>query len=293
MARIFNFFRLLPLLVLASLLVGQPTASNAAILPPNNCVGIASDSNGFGHVTFQLPPAPDGEVGIIYIRPLYTFLRADLDALGLSNVSVADHSMTAAGLTASERTNYLSSVPYGDLIADRCRFVMIGPFIPDVAAAQATPQQYTSQLQAMINGLLQNDPQATLFVLNFYRAQRADFTATNNGFGMTDDRIAQFNTQIAQVCQPNGVLGKLPQVTCLDTQSIFDGMGTSYLLQETNKAQFEKLFFKPTGFQPTVEQFFSDHPDESIIGDGIHLSYAGRERLMQRLADLVSRLIPI
>src|SRR5579859_6909225 len=143
---------------------GQPvTAASSGAAPPNNCVGIASDSNGFGHVTFQLPPAPDGAVGIIYIRPFYTYLRADLDTLGLSDLSIADHSMTAAGLTASERTNYLSSTQYGGLIADRCRFVIIGPFIPDVAAAKATPQQYTAQLLPLVGGLLDKNPQARLF----------------------------------------------------------------------------------------------------------------------------------
>src|SRR5579859_7309579 len=273
---------------------GQPvTAASSGAAPPNNCVGIASDSNGFGHVTFQLPPAPEGQIGIIYIRPFYAFLRDDLDALGLGNLAVADHSMTAAGLTASERTNYLSSVQYGGLIGDRCRFNIVGPFIPDVAAAKATPQQYTAQLLPLIGGLIDKNPQAAIFLLNFYRARRADFTATNNGFGMTDDRVAAFNAQIAQFCQANGPLGKMSQVTCLDSQSIFSGMGDDYLLQDTSNAEFKRLLFKPTGFEPAVEQFFSDHPDENIIGDGIHLSYAGRERLMQHMAEIISRLMPI
>jgi hypothetical protein len=162
-----------------------------------------------------------------------------------------------------------------------------------VAAAKATPQQYTAQLLPLIGGLIDKNPQTTIFLLNFYLAKRADFTATNNGYGMTDDRVAAFNTQIAQFCQPGGPLGKITQVTCLDSQSIFGGMGDSYLLQNTDSAEFKQLLFKSTGFEPTVEQFFSDHPDQSIIGDGIHLSYEGRERLMQYMANLISRLIPV
>ena len=297
MNRIFFVGRAICILTLT---IAQPgsrrpltVASTWTGLPPNNCVGIASDSNGFGHVTFQLPPAPEGQIGIIYIRPFYAFLRDDLDTLGLRDLAVADHSMTAAGLTASERTNYLSSVQYGGLIGDRCRFNIVGPFIPDVAAAKATPQQYTAQLLPLIGGLIDKNPQAAIFLLNFYRARRADFTATNNGFGMTDDRVAAFNAQIAQFCQANGPLGKMSQVTCLDSQSIFSGMGDDYLLQDTSNAEFKRLLFKPTGFEPAVEQFFSDHPDENIIGDGIHLSYAGRERLMQHMAEIISRLMPI
>src|SRR5258706_607981 len=104
----------------------------AIIPPPNNCVGIASDSNGDGHVTFQLPPAPDGQVGIIFVRPLEVVLREELDDLGLTQLTVIDRSLTATSLTASERTNYLKSDRYGSLIADRCKFNMVGPFIPDV-----------------------------------------------------------------------------------------------------------------------------------------------------------------
>src|SRR4051794_23139687 len=122
----------------------------AYITPPNNCVGIASDSNGDGHVTFQLPPEPDGQVGIIFVRPLEVALRDALDQLGLNQIAVVDRSLTAAGLTASERTNYLKSDRYGSLIGDRCRFNMVGPFIPDVAANKATPEQYTAQLIPLV-----------------------------------------------------------------------------------------------------------------------------------------------
>src|SRR5258708_27403817 len=89
---------------------------SAYITPPNNCVGIASDSNGFGHVTFQLPP--DGDIGIIYVQPFDVALRAQLDLVGLNDMAVTNRSLSAGGLTASDRTNYLKSSPYGSLIAD-------------------------------------------------------------------------------------------------------------------------------------------------------------------------------
>ena len=265
--------------------------ANAAT-PPNDCVGIASDSNGDGHVTMQLPTMPDGtegDIGIIYVRPLYTILREQLDALGLQDLATADHSMTAAGLTASERTNYLRSSQYGGLIADRCRYVIVGPFIPDVAAGKATPNEYAAQLLPLIGGLIEKNPQTQIFVLNHYQTARADFTVSNNGFGMTPERIASFQAKLTEICRPEGFLGRIPQVTCLDTQPLFDGMGTSYLLGDTTLTDFQALVFRPTGFRPTVEAFFKDHPDSYVIGDGIHLSLAGRTRLMQRLAAIISR----
>lgn len=283
--------RLLVLLTLAGINSAVTVSSvQAYVPPPNNCVGIASDSNGDGHVTFQLPPAPDGQVGIIFVRPLEVALRDALDKLGLTRLTVVDRSLTAASLTASERTNYLKSDRYGSLIGDRCQFNMVGPFIPDVAANKATPEQYAAQLIPLVGGLIKNNPETTIFILSHYLTERAEFTASNNGFGMRADRIAAFNATLAEYCAPNGALGRIPQVVCLDTQSFFNGMGDSYLLTTTTREQFQQLVYRPTGFRPTVEQFFVDHPDAALIGDGIHLSLPGRLRLTQRIAQLISSL---
>src|SRR5689334_10709548 len=99
--------RLALIVIILFTMSAQTSADHAApILPPNNCVGIASDSNGFGHVTFQLPPAPDGPVGIIYVRPFDVILRPELDSIGLNYLAISNRSLTASSLTASERTNY-------------------------------------------------------------------------------------------------------------------------------------------------------------------------------------------
>jgi hypothetical protein len=282
------------LLVLLVWNAAQPTAAFAAnnyvLPPPSKCVGIASDSNGFGQVTFQLPPAPNGQVGIIFVRPLDVVLRPELDALGLNDLAVTNRSLTAGSLTASERTNYLRSSPFASLIADRCKFNIVGPFIPDVAANSATPEQYLAGMVPLVRGLLDKNPQAVIFVLSHYYTARADFTATNNGFGLTTDHIDAFNAKLMEECKPTGSLGRIPQVICIDTQSFFSDMGPLYLLTSATRDEFNALVYRPTGFRPVVEQFFVEHPDGVLIGDGIHLSLAGRIRLMQRMAQIISRM---
>src|SRR5579871_4314446 len=108
---------ILSIVALAVVSGGVRTADSYVLPPPNNCVGIASDSNGFGQVTFQLPPEPDGDVGIIFVRPLDVVLRPQLDARGLTDLAIMNRSLSAGSLTAAERTNYLKSSPYGSLIA--------------------------------------------------------------------------------------------------------------------------------------------------------------------------------
>ena len=276
------------LLIVVTLYGVAPVQAAPPPAPPNYCVGIASDSNGYGHVTFQLPP--DGQAGIIYLRPLAVALREQLDALGMVDLAVIDHSLPAVSLTASERTNYLKSSLYGGLVKDRCKYIMVGPFIPDVAAAKATPEQYAFQLPAFVSGILKTDPNATIFILNFYYTQRAEFTASNNGFGLSPDRIDAFNAAIADFCQPNRPLGRISQVVCVNTQSFFSDMGTGYLLIGATRDQFQQMVYKSTAFKPLVEQFFADNPTAEIVGDGIHLSPAGRVRLTQHIAQLISRL---
>src|SRR5258708_19507270 len=75
-----------------------PVQAAAAVLPPNNCVGIASDSNGDGHVTMQMPPLPDGDVGIVFIRPYAPILRQELDFLGFAYLTFPDPRLTPIDL---------------------------------------------------------------------------------------------------------------------------------------------------------------------------------------------------
>lgn len=261
---------------------------HARILAANDCVALASDSNGYGHVTFQL--GPEGDVGIVYIRPFWAILREELDRVGLTNLAVFDGSLSAGGLTSSEATNYLRSIPYGNVINNHCRFVIVGPFIPDVAAGKATPEQYRIQLARMVQALASSNPGSVIFVLNHYQTARAEFTVHNSGVGMFPDRIAAFNEEVAAACQPGGSIGRISEAICVNTQGLFEGMGSSYILGETTRAQYEAMVHRNTGFRPRVEAFFQDNPTAKIIGDGIHLSLAGRVRLLQRLAEWISRL---
>jgi hypothetical protein len=283
--------RILLSLAILALFLGARSPSQALAVPPNRCVGIASDSNGFGHVTFQIPTS--GDVGIIYVQPLWTILAQELRNVGLENLRVIDRSLSASGLTSSDPTNYVKSVPFGNLINDRCQFVIAGPFLPDVAAGKATPEQYSGQLVRVVNGLLNKNPNGIIFVLNFYQTDRAEFTQHSSGVGLTPERIKAFNTRLASSCRPEGSIGRNHQVICVDVQPLFEGMDAPYMLATTSQAQYRILVFRPTGFQAKVDTYFQENPDGYLIGDGIHLSMEGRVRLMRRMAEWISRINPL
>jgi hypothetical protein len=291
MTRLIKVLSLVSSLVL--MLLSLPINASAALPPPNECVGIASDSNGFGHVTFQIPPEPDGQVGIIYIQPFRVILRKELDKLGLNHLAIVDKSMVASGLTSGERTNYLKSGFYGDLIRARCRFAIVGPFLPDVAVNKATAENYMVQLVPLVGGLVSDNPTITIFMLGHYQTSRAQFTASNNGFGMRPERINEFIKAFKDICKPDHQLGKIQQVVCVDTQKIFDGMKAPYVLKGANRQEFQRLVFGETGFRSTVEAFLKNNPTARLIGDGLHLSLEGRIQLMEALAQMISVRITI
>lgn len=276
--------------------VAEPTGSPPTPLPAAKrdyelCVSIASDSNGYGHVSFLVPDPDKAEppVAITYIKPLAKPLQQHLDALGLSYLEVRDRSLSAGGLTI-ESANYLESGQYEALKRDRCKFVVITPFYPDVAVDLAPPGYYVENLEWLVQGLTAASPGSRLLVLNFYQTHRADFSVSNSGRGLREERIAAFNEALAQACRDPGSLGGVPQVRCVDIRPFFEDLDPAHVLGETSKADFEASLDRENGYTPLITDYFARYPDGTIVGDGIHMSLAGRDRLAARLAGLIMEM---
>lgn len=252
------------------------------------CVAIASDSNGYGHVTFLVPdPAQDPPpVAITYIKPLATPLQAHLDALGLDALTVVDRSLSAGGLTI-DSANYLASDQLFRLKQDRCKFVVITPFYPDVAVDLSLPEDYITNLTYLIDDLTRTSPSSRLLVLNFYQTDRAEFTVSNSGRGLRPERIDAFNAALEADCAAPGALGGYDQVTCVDVRPFFEDMASPYVLGATDLADYQASLDRVNGYTPTIDAYFAAHPDGELVGDGIHLSLAGRDRLAERLAAII------
>ncbi len=251
------------------------------------CVSIASDSNGYGHVTLQRPDT--GEVAITYIKPLAIPLQAHLDALGLNYLRVVDRSLSAGGLTIAS-SNYLDSDPFFHLKNDHCKFVVITPFYPDVAVNLSRPEDYVANLRWLLDAVTSTSPDSRVLLLNFYRTDRAEFTADNSGRGLSAQRITEFNDALAAACGSGGTVAAYAQVVCIDISAWFDDMGTTYLLKEMSQQQYRAALYQATGYTPILESYFETFPDGILTGDGIHLSLAGRDRLSANLAQVIHTL---
>lgn len=274
----------------------EPTAAVPTPLPAAErdyelCVSIASDSNGYGHVSFLVPDPdkPSPPVAITYITPIAVPLQQHLDALGLGYLEVRDQSLSAGGLTI-ESANYLESGQYAQLKRDRCKFVVITPFYPDVAVDLATPDYYVDNLEWLVQGITAASPGSRLLVLNYYQTHRADFSVSNSGRGLREERLQAFNDALAAACQSPDSLGGVPQVECVDISGWFDELDPGHVLGETTLQEFEASLHRENGYTVLITDYFDRYPDGAIVGDGIHLSPEGRDRLAEGVAGVIFAL---
>jgi len=253
----------------------------------NLCVNIASDSNGFGHVTMQRPDT--GEIAITYITPIRVPLRTHLDAVGLNYLEVRDRSVSAAGVTI-ESSNYLESGALSDLLKDNCKFTVITPFYPDVAVNLSRPVDYVTNLEFMLRDIARSAPSSRILVLNFYQTDRAEFTADNNGRGLTVERINAFNEALAEACGEGGRYADIGQLECVDLRPFFEDMDSPHVLGTLTLDDFRAAQYQSTQFTAILEDYFEQNPEGTLTGDGIHLSLAGRDRLAERLAQIINEM---
>jgi hypothetical protein len=261
------------------------------------CLAIASDSNGYGHVSFLVPTTL--RAGIVYIKPLHVVLRdllAELEPTSdLSNLEVRDRSLSAGGITQSGRTQYMGSVPYDklldDLRIDGCEHVLITPFIPDIASNAANAPYYVDMMEQFTENLFEANPDVTLLIYSHYITERARFTSNNSGRGLTPERLSAFMDVLAEACAPDGRLGRDPRIVCIETQPILEG--TDYLLQDTPRDEYLASLYPElyADFTIAIDEFFAANPDGALIGDGIHLNLEGRKRFMSDVIEQLDALI--
>lgn len=249
----------------------------------NLCVNIASDSNGFGHVTMQRPDTE--QIAITYITPVRIPLRTHLDNNGLDYLEIRDHSVSAAGVTIAS-SNYLESGALADLLRDNCKFTIVTPFYPDVAVNLSRPADYIENLEFMLNDIARSAPASRILLLNFYDTNRAEFTADNNGRGLNKERLDAFNAALADACAER--YAAIVQVHCVDIRGFFDDMQSPHVLGALSMEDFRAAQYRSTQFTAVLEDYFEENPGGYLIGDGIHLSLAGRDRLSERLAGVIA-----
>ncbi len=257
----------------------EASATGVAVRYPS-CVSVAGDSVAYGDGVFEVPATG-------YIRAhmgaVSAYLAGRYRTLG-GNVAVNNRSAAAVGISASNQPNYRGTGEYAALISDRCPYTIILPWINDLTGGEASA--HAAALGALVADLRGANPGGRVIVVNYYSGQPAKFALDTFAAGFTPDRVAAFNGAIAATCQG----GALAHVICIDANAIFAGMGSSYLVGSTNRADLEQSLAVPLTAQETgmLDFYFGQNPTGALIGDGVHLSAAGKVALAAALVRRMS-----
>lgn len=266
------------------------TAEEIAAIPTAKaCVSVVGDSIAAGMAVFEVP-------GVGYVRgqmaPFSDVLAAQLSASGLTNLTALNRSVEAVAISSPRHESYFNTQAYRDLLADRCKFTVILPWVNDLSSG-GDPSQASNALMMAISRLVDEvtraEPNGRVLILNYYGG--APLAWAQNGFapGFTAQNVGLFNQQIAAACGAGAVLGKFKQVSCLDINPALANLGSGYVFGMISPGDMQAQLVAPlTGEESGMLNFFaSNNPGGQISGDGVHLNLTGKTVLAQYLAQIM------
>jgi len=262
------------------------TADIAAIPVTNPCTAVVGDSVANGGAIFEIP-----DTG--YVRtpmaPISSMIAQQYRALGVQDkdMKVYDRSVGATGISSANHPSYYNTPQYAQLKRDHCKFTIVLPWIndlsPDSPDPAASAPDHGAKLAAFVQRLLALTEYGRIIVVNYYVGNPTPFALRSFATGFKPDVISAFNQQIAAICA--GPLSAYPQVTCLNVNTAFAGMGTSYVVGPMTREQINPQLVSSINDQELklYNNWADGHPGGLMRGDGVHLSRPGKQALASYL----------
>jgi hypothetical protein len=159
-----------------------------------------------------------------------------------------------------------------------------------VAQADAAPQ-HVRAIIGLIRILTERNPGGRVIVMNYYQGAVAQFAADTWANGFTPENRDLYNHEIGASCDL-GSLSQITQVTCINTDDAFQGMGSSYVIGLISREELSKNLVAPLNDiqQEWLDQYFATNPGGTLQGDGIHLSTVGKKALSAFLVRITQNL---
>lgn len=270
---------------LPELNIALPTETD---LPPEpaqtteNCVSLVGDSVPYGDVVYMVP---GHGFGVLRYTPLSVRLQEQLEKNGLGYLEVRDRTASAAFLSEDGKFPYFAMDEYQSLLQDRCRFIVLMPWINDLSVERENgAEAHIAEMQGFLETLHDNSPDSEILALGFYYGVRADFVEAFAP-GYTDENITAFNAAFFAACDRDGAWGAIDQVSCLAIDPLFADLEYEHVVQNGTQAMVEANLYEPIpdDVAPFFEVYWRDNPAGEVVGDGVHLSELGKELLTQAI----------
>jgi hypothetical protein len=256
--------------------------------PPNPCISLVGDSVTHGGVTYEVP-ATGYIVGLT--TPLSVYLERALRERQINDLKVYDRGASHTGISSGNHPSYFETDAYKALLRDRCRYTMIMPWIndisPKIAHSVAAPR-HARALIGLVRQLQEINPQGRVIVLDYFYGAVAPFAEETWASGMKPEYVELFNREIGLSCNA-GTLSGMSHISCVNIEDAFDGMGTNYVIKSINRQELFDTLIAPLNAtqQAWLDQFFAVYPDGALVGDGVHLSAAGKTALASFLVNML------
>lgn len=270
------------------------SADDIAQIPTTyDCVDVVGDSIAHGGAIFEIPNVGYARAPMI---PVSAVIQKELGKRGVTETKVIDRSVSATGISTSNHPSYFDDDQFGRLLKDRCRFTAVLPWVNDLSldtGPNSDAPGHFAALGKLAQRLAAANPFGRILILNYYLGAPTPFSLSSFAKGYTFDNVAIFNRQFVDACdKDNGILGKLPEVTCLDSGAAFVGMGNSYVVGPISPQALQAELIAPINPDETAEinYYLSINPAGLLVGDGVHLSTAGKQALAGYLINTMQSL---
>jgi hypothetical protein len=260
-----------------------PTAVTA-----NPCISLVGDSVTHGGVTYEIP-ATGYIVGLT--NPLSLYLERALREHGITDIQVYDRGASNTGISSSNHPSYFKTAAYRGLRTDHCQYTMIMPWLNDISPVEPAEEAAPIHVRALI-GLIQqlaaDNPAGKIIVLDYFHGAVAPFALQTWASGFTPENVEIYNHEIGLSCNL-GTLGAMSQVSCVNIDDAFEGMGTGYVIEWISHTDLSAQLIAPLNpiQQAWLDNYYAVNPEGLLQGDGVHLSIEGKKRLAEFLITMM------
>jgi hypothetical protein len=272
-------------------LTSTPVKAQNESVPFRYCVSVVGDSIPEGRLVVMVP---GHGFPVLKTASMAEVLQQHFTGHGLSTLPVYDRSVGAANLSPLGKTPYDQTEAFQLLLRDHCRFLVMFAWNNDLNVVRPEGAAgYVDDVADFIALVHLVNPATHVLVLSHYWGAPQEFVE-GFGVGVTLQNYRAHVDVFQVACQPGGRLVQLSNISCLETQPIFEGMGTSFVVLERSRDQVLAMISEPIPPEalPLLDVYWRENPNGLVYGDGVHLSAAGKsvfaEAIVRHLLALAS-----
>jgi hypothetical protein len=208
-----------------------------------------------------------------------------------------DRGASHTGISSSNHPSYFQTFTYNALLDDGCAFTMIMPWLNDITpnlAPEVAAILHADALANFVTALAERTPKGRIVILNYYNGATSPFALNTWAAGFTPFNVEIFNRALAESCT-NGGIKAVRQAICVESDPAFIGLGIGHVIGPTTREEFLASLVSPLRQNQVawLNAYYAAEPNGVLLGDGVHLSEAGKRALARYLVALIQTLPPV